>query len=169
MDTRIVDFMKVAAAIGAVSFWWLQSQAAAASPDACSLLTQAEVGAALGVAVDPGERLSPTETRFCTWHEQGRKQSRNVRIDFITERQYEIGKTPIPNVIKTPEGGIGDEAYFSKARGMVFNLSVRKGTTYFRVMARSNAEAFVKSNDAANDEKDKEIDRVIARALLRKL
>ena len=39
------------------------------------MLTPAEVGAALGVAVGAGERLTPTETRFCTWHEQGKKQA----------------------------------------------------------------------------------------------
>ncbi len=145
------------------------SQAAGGTPDACAMLTPAEVGAALGVAVGPGERLMPSEMRFCTWHEQGKKQSRNVRIDFISERQYEMGKTPIADVVKTPERGIGDDAYFSKVKGMVFTLSVRKGTICFRVMARSNPQAFVKANDAAIDEKDKDIDRTLARAILRKL
>ncbi len=169
MDARPTVVLVMAAALGVASTWLPGSQAAAASLDACAMLTPAEVAAALGVAVVAGERLTPTETRFCTWHEQGKKQARNVRIDFITERQYEIGKTPLPNVVTSAEGGIGDDAYFSKAKGMVFNLSVKKGATYFRVMARSNAEAFVKANDAAIDEKDKDIDRTIARAILKRL
>jgi hypothetical protein len=169
MGARVTAVLASATALCVATTCLHESRAAAASPDACAMLTAAEVGAALGVAVDAGERVTPTETRFCTWHEQGEKQNRNVRIDFISERQYEIGKTPLPNVVKTAEGGIGDEAYFSKAKGMVFNLSVKKGATYFRVMARSNADAFAKSNDATNDEKDKEIDRTIARAILKKL
>jgi hypothetical protein len=145
------------------------SAALAASPDACALLTPADISTVLGVEVGPGERLMPTETRFCTWHEQGKKQNRNVRVDFISDRQYEMGKTPLPNVVKTPESGIGDDAYFSKVKGMVFTLSVMKGSTFFRVAARSSAEAFAKANDAANDDKDKDIDRAIARAILKKL
>jgi hypothetical protein len=156
MHARPTLVLLIATALGVASTCLPVPQAAAASLDACAMLTPAEVGAALGVAVDAGERLTPTETRFCTWHEQGKKQARNVRIDFITERQYEIGKTPGPNMVKSAEGGIGDDAYFSKAKGMVFNLSVKKGATYFRVMVRSNSQAFVKANDAVIDEKDKD-------------
>jgi hypothetical protein len=79
------------------------------------------------------------------------------------------GKTPLPSVTKTPESGVGDEAYFPKAKGMVFNLSVKKGGTYFRVMARSNPEAFAKTNTPAVDQKDREIDLAIARAIVKKL
>jgi hypothetical protein len=138
----------------------------AAAPDACAVLSQAEIGAALGVAVDAGEPLAATN---CTWHEQGNKQRRNVRISLISAQQYEIGKTSIPSIIKTPEPGLGDDAYFSKGKGMVYNLSVKKGAHYFRVAARTNAEALAKANDAANDEKDKNTDRLIARAILKKL
>ncbi len=169
MAIRMTAILAMATALGAASTCLPGAQAAAAALDACSLLTSAEVAAALGVAVDAGERLTPTETRFCTWHERGNQHGRNVRINFITQQQYEVGKTPVPNVVKTPESGIGDDAYFSKAQGMVFNLSVKKGTTYFRVMARSNPEAFVKGNDSGIDENDKNIDRTIARAVLKKL
>lgn len=155
--------------LGSASTCLIGCQAAAATPDACSMLTAAEVAAALGAAVDAGERLTPTDTRFCTWQEQGNQHRRNVRIDFISEQQYEIGKTPLPSMSKTAESGIGDDAYFSKAKGMVYNLSVKKGMTYFRVMARSNGEALAKANDAAIDEKDKDIDRTIARLILKKL
>ena len=148
----------------------LSQQASAASPDACALLDQAEVSAALGVAVGPGERMTPTETRFCTWHEQGNDRRRNVRVSVITEQTYRVGQTPISSlVVNTPESGIGDEAYFSKSKGMVYVLSVKKGGNFFRVQARSNAEALAKANDAGNDDKDKEIDRAIARAIVKKL
>ena len=144
--------------------------AAAASPDACALITQAEVGAALGVAVGPGEYLMPSDTRFCSWHEQGNGQRRNSRVSVITEQQYQVGKTPVSSlVVNTPEAGIGDEAYFSKSKGVVYILSVKKGAKYFRVQARTNAEAFGKANDAANDAKDMDADRTIARVVLKDL
>ncbi len=149
----------------------LSQGAVGASPEACGVLTQSEVTAALGVAVDAGERLMPNDMRFCTWREHGkdRMQARNVQVSFISERQYDVGKTPVPSITKTPESGLGDEAYFSKGKGMVFNLSVKKGDSYFRVMVRSNPDVLVKGSSAASDEKDKEIDRAIAREILKKL
>jgi hypothetical protein len=144
----------------------LQSPAGAASPlDACALLTQAEVSAALGVDVDPGERLVPTEPRFCTWREHGKdeRRARNVRISFLSEQDFKGGKPSHLEKTSTFETGIGDEAYFSKATGMVFLLSVRKGDTFFRVQARSNPNA------RPADRKDQEIDRTLALALLKKL
>lgn len=169
MGARQAAVMIIATVLGGAGACLIGSRAVAAPPDACAMLTQVEVATALGVAVGPGERLMPTDTRFCTWHEHGNDQRRNVRINFITQQQYEVGKTPLPNVVKTTEAGIGDEAYFSKAKGMVFNLSVKKGVTFFRVMARSNAQALVKANDEAIDAQDKDIDRTIARAILKKL
>ena len=160
----------IATAVIGVGACLFSLQGAAASPDACALLGQAEVAAALGVAVGPGEHLMPTDTRFCSWHEQGNGQRRNVRVGVITDQQYHAGKTPISSlVVNTPEAGLGDEAYFSKAKGMVYNLTVKKGDRYFRVQARSNVDALAKANDAASDEEDKDIDRNIARAILKKL
>jgi hypothetical protein len=93
-----------------------------------------------------------------------------VKVSVLTEQQYQLPKsiTSGPSV-NTPETGIGDEAYFSKSKGMVYILSVKKGANYIRVQARSNADALAKANDAANDEKDKDIDRAIAREILKKL
>jgi hypothetical protein len=72
-------------------------------------------------------------------------------------------------VTKTPQAGLVEDAYFSKAKGMVFNLSVKKGATFFRVQTRSNPNAFVKSNTGAVDQKDKEIDLAVARAVIKRL
>jgi len=171
MNSHRVALIAVVLSAGAASAMAPAGVDAAGSPDACALLSQAEIGAMLGVAVDPGERLLPNEPRFCTWREHGKDpmKARNVRLSLLSDREYNIGKTPLPTVTRTPESGLGDEAYFSKAKGMVFNLSVRKGTTYFRVQARSNPEAFAKSNTDAIDQKDKEIDLAVARALIKKL
>ena len=164
--------LKVTATVVAAACLVRSPSAGAAAPaEACALLTQAEVSAALGVAVDAGQPLAPTEKRFCTWHEQGKDplSGRNVEVNYLTDQQYERGKVPIEKVTKTPESGIGDDAYFSKAHGMVSVLSVKKGGTYFRISARTNPHAFSKSNTAENDEKDMEVDRAVARAILKKL
>lgn len=45
----------------------LSSPASAAANDACSLLTPAEVGAALGTAAGAGDPITPTDHKVCTW------------------------------------------------------------------------------------------------------
>ncbi len=169
VDTRRTAAPIIAALFAVAGTCFYSSASIAASPDACGILTQAEMSALLGVAVAPGERIMPTETRFCTWHEEGNGQRRNAKISFVSQQQYDAGKTPFPSVVTTTEAGIGDEAYFSKPKGMVNSLSVKKGSNFFRVAVRTNAEAFGKANDAAIDAKDKDVDRAIARAVLKKL
>lgn len=170
MNIRQTSAQIIVAFLGGAGACLLSNQAMASPADACALISQAEVGTALGVAVGPGEHLTPTQTSYCTWHEEGNEKRRNVKVSVLTEQQYQLPKsmTSGPSV-NTPETGIGDEAYFSKTKGMVYILSVKKGANYIRVQARSNADALAKSNDAANDEKDKDIDRAIAREILKKL
>lgn len=117
------------AASGAMIGLLWASAVAAASPDACAVLTQTEVAAALGVPVGAGERPVPNETDFCTRHEQGKNnmEARFVAISFLAEETYRMRKMMLKN--NTPEGGIGDEAYFSKEKGMVSTLTVKKGGT----------------------------------------
>ena len=50
-----------------------------------------------------------------------------LRINFTTARSFDIGITPIPGYTKTPESGIGDDAY-SAVGGGVVTLSVKKGS-----------------------------------------
>jgi hypothetical protein len=171
MNPHRVALMAAVLTAGAFSAMAPAVVGAAGLPDACALLSQAEIGAMLGVVVDPGERLMPNEPRFCTWREHGKDplKARNVRLSLLSDREYNIGKTPLPTVTRTPESGLGDEAYFSKAKGAVFNLSVKKGATCFRVQARSNPAALVKSNTDAIDQKDREIDLAVARAVIKKL
>lgn len=147
------------------------SAAAAASPDACAVVTQTEVAAALGVPVGAGERIVPGDTTVCTWHEQGKNQvqARFVTIAFLEAQAYQMRKM-VPSLNNTPESGIGDDAYFSKDKSMPFpTLTVKKGGTYFEVtaVAHDRASAGGKGDDL--DQKDKEVDRAIARLIVKKL
>jgi hypothetical protein len=148
---------------------------AAPAGDACKLLTQAQVSSALGVEVEPGAVRLPGHPEFCIWREHGQSAAlaRNVQVSLLTERQYEVGKTPLPNIPKTPEGGIGDDAYFAKTPGIGYILTVKKGATYFRVEARPiPGFSHQKGSDAAEqalDEKYKAVERAIASDILEKL
>jgi hypothetical protein len=144
------------------------SAVAAAPPNACAILTQSEVAAALGVPVGTGERIVPDQTDFCTWREQGKNQTQAgfVAISFLLEQAYQMRKVMLKS--NTPAGGIGDEAYFSKEKGMVPTLTVKKGGTYFEVTAQSRGASGGSKGDDL-EQKDKEIDLAIARLILKKL
>jgi hypothetical protein len=145
--------------------------AVVSSSDACSLLTQAEVSTALGVTLDPGERPVPTETHICIWREHGKDQmrARNVRISLLNAGDFKGGRPSPLLKASTPEIGVGEEAYFTKAIGMVYLLSVKKGDVYFRVQARSNPDALPAASTADTDRRDQEIDRALAQVVLKKL
>ena len=61
-----MTFKLAAVAIVALGAAALSSPASAAN-DACTLLTPAEVGAALGTAAGAGEPITPTDHKVCTW------------------------------------------------------------------------------------------------------
>jgi len=143
----------------------------AAGSDACALLSAAEIGAIVGAPMDPGVPITPTMTQYCSFNETGKGPGagRNAQISIIDEHKFTVGKTPIGSLVKTPESGIGDDAYWTKPPGMVYNLSVKKGNSYFRVQSRTNKDALAKGNTPALDEQDKAADRKLAQAIIKKL
>jgi hypothetical protein len=165
--------MNATARIGAVAVLTLLvcAGAHAAGKNACALLSASEVGTIVGAPMDPGVPLTPTTPQYCSFNETGKGAGtgRNAQISIIDERVYTAGKTPISGIDKSPESGLGDEAYWSKARGMVYVLSVRKGSNFFRVQSRTNKDALAKSNTPALDEQDKSADRKLALEILKKL
>jgi len=54
-------------------------------------------------------------------------------LSLKTTEAFNIGKTPIKGIIKTPVSGIGEEAYYTTASGLGTNLSVRKGDVAFNI------------------------------------
>ena len=111
------------------------SRAAYAAPetDPCSLLTQQQVGAALGTNVEAAHRVAP---RLCEWSAPNQPNSINakkVAITISNERAYGFAKTPVVSDVKaTPASGICDDAVYSLAAGTA-SLYVKKGTSYFVV------------------------------------
>jgi hypothetical protein len=112
------------------------SQPASAAPDPCSLLTPAQVSAALGVTVGAGQSLGAAG---CYWRGSGQAADKKVSISILTMQGFAIGKTPVPDTEKPPVSGIGDEAYykyFAEPRYdkiKVVDLDVKKGNTAFGI------------------------------------
>jgi len=145
-----------------------------ASGDACKLLTAAQVSTVLGVQVDEGAYTIPGHPQFCVWREHGKPQmtAQNVQVHFLTARQFEAPKTG--RFANGAESGLGDETYWADTPGFGFSLSVKKGSTYFRVQSRPIPEGMARKSDTSADkakweEKEKTVEKAIAAEVLRKL
>jgi hypothetical protein len=139
--------------------------------DACALLTAPQISTALGASVGPGKPILPNHTTVCTWLERGVPEGteRNVSVSLMAPKSFEIGKTPMTGITKTPVSGLGDDAYFVEAHGMAAGLSVRKGDTCFQIRARSNPQWFKTGKTPESEAKDQAVDRALALEILKKL
>jgi hypothetical protein len=112
------------------------SRVACAAPpaDACSLLTPAQVSAALGVAVGSGKAVgAPT----CQWSESGKGMlGKSVELDIVGPMgnltpvdRFNTIKTPLPvkGIVKTPISGLGDDAVYVTRNAIDASLAVKKG------------------------------------------
>jgi hypothetical protein len=109
------------------------STTAAPSGDACSLLTQANVSAVLGVSVGPGSHVTPTFLTTCTWAQPGSPTigNKNVVLSLKSADAFDMGRKLVKSPT-TPVRGIGDDAYYTEY-GKRPNLSVKKGNVAFNV------------------------------------
>jgi hypothetical protein len=109
------------------------SAAAQSASDACSLLTQAQVSAAVGAQVGAGVWMTPSFKATCNWSAPG------IIVTLMTEGTdaFQTGKTPIsPSMSIVPASGIGDDAYYVVIRTAV-TLFTRKGSTAFKTTVYS--------------------------------
>ena len=106
--------------------------AAQAPKPPCTLLTPAQVAAALGVKdVAAG---APIGNTGCQWVSQDKALHAFVTLSFWDPAGFPAMKAPLPNVTKTPAPGIGDDALYSTI-GKFTTLSVKKGGAVFLVKA----------------------------------
>lgn len=145
-----------------------------ASGDACKLLSTAQVSSVLGVQVDEGAYTLPGHSQFCVWKEHGKPDmvAQNVQVHLLTSRQYDAPK--MGPFSKGSESGLGDEAYWAYTPAIGFTLSVKKGSTYFRVQSRPIPQGVARKSDtpadkAKWDEKEKSVESAIASEVLKKL
>ena len=108
---------------------------------ACALLTAAQASAALGVDLDQGEPVFPASVGTCVWKQHGRQATgfAQVTVTLTDTGAFDVDKAPLQGVRKTPEPGLGDDAYFvelvaASSAGGAPTLSVKKGSVSFTVL-----------------------------------
>ena len=121
----------VIAAIFIVGAAMAPSANAAPADDACSLLTQAQVSAALGASVGAGSYVTPTFKKTCTWTVAGGAEYVTLMLEGLDA--YQAGKlAPVKTIVVTSISGIGDDAYYL-AVGNNVGLIVKKGNVAFKI------------------------------------
>jgi hypothetical protein len=127
----------------------LTSLAGAASPeDACSLLTQAQVNTAVGVAVGAGKYVTPQYRKTCTWTASDSTSGvKDVTLFVQAADAYEGGKALMQQAALMRAGqskqsnrfdtasaaGIGEDAYYTTMGYNYTALMVKKGNHAFKV------------------------------------
>ena len=113
--------------------------AARADTDACTLLTPAQVGAAVGVPVGKGEHVTPTFVKTCTWTPSGKSNVRAVTLNVQTAASYDGGKQMAHQMAATSKGkgavksaSVGEDGYYFIAGDQV-GLLVKKGGVSFKM------------------------------------
>ena len=130
-----IGLCAVTAAIFIVGAAMARSANAAPPDDACSLLTQAQVSAALSVSVGAGSYMG-TYKKTCTWKPASgiTPGAKYVTLELKGLDSYQAGKQmgQMKNVSVTSIGGIGDDAYYLGI-GPNVGLIVKKGNVSFKV------------------------------------
>lgn len=113
---------------------------AAPPKDACTLLTAAQVSAALGVSVEAGKTVDKS---ICEWSQQGAALRGKTVLLTILEPignltpvdRFNAAKMPLPvkGITKTPVSGLGDDAVYGGNNFRVA-LTVKKGNSAFEIM-----------------------------------
>src|SRR6476660_4540012 len=115
----------------------LVSCTAFAAGEACLLIAQTQVSAALEIPVNPGTPISRPST--CQWIGKGRFATLTIMQPLAGKSpidRFNAGKTSnVPGITVEPVSGVGDEAfyvYFSGTR-RALGLVVRKGSAAFEI------------------------------------
>ena len=99
---------------------------AAPAPAPCTLLTPAQVTAALGSPFGPGE---PIGTTGCSWTSQ--KPHVIVTVSLWPPTEWDRMKAgPLPGTQIAPASGLGDDAFYASIAQYVV-LYVKKGATVY--------------------------------------
>ncbi len=113
-----------------------------ASVDACSLVRQEEMTAAVGFPVNPGEHMPfRTMLNFCTWLQvqvpqpAGLRQAQiklELKVMPFNAGLFELGKNITGKDGVTNVSDLGDDAYFARM-GVMTLLNVKKGAVNVQV------------------------------------
>jgi hypothetical protein len=108
----------------------LGARTAAAQATPCSLLTSAQITAAVGVSVGSAQPIANTG---CSWS----APHIIVTVSLWDGSKWDRMKAPFPGAERSPISGLGDDAFFTTmgpASGKQFvTLSVKKGATAYLI------------------------------------
>jgi len=141
-----MDSPRITALMAAVAVLSPNAGAAAGSlagPDACTVLTAAQVSAVLGVHVAPGQHVVPDAHSSCGWAAPGDPSlgAKKLVLTLMSARGFETGKTPVKSATKVVARAVGDEAYYITTPPFGTALSVKTGGSYFQVRISGFPEA----------------------------
>ena len=109
-----------------------------AETDACTLLTPAQVGAAVGEPVKDGTHVTPTFLKTCTWTPANKSKVMAVTLNLQTAAFYDGGKQQTALAAAATKGaamkpaGVGDDSYYY-VTGDQAMLWAKKGGASFKV------------------------------------
>jgi hypothetical protein len=110
------------------------STRAATDPDACTLLTEDQVSAAIETKSQPGQHAGKSSTKSCIWSDDPNHgvDHRRVTLSITSLTGFNVGKT-VKQATAEPVSGLGDDAYYMIYTGDAPTLVVRKGDSAFNV------------------------------------
>jgi hypothetical protein len=121
-----------------LSFGVALPSTARAETDACTVLTPAQIGSAVGVPVSEGQHVTPTFVKTCTWTASGSSKVKAVTLYLQTAASYDGGKQMAGQMAASAKGAafkpasVGDDGYYFVAGDQV-GLLVKKGGVSFKV------------------------------------
>ena len=129
----MVAVLIIAAMTGSFTF--------ADSPDACLLLTQAQVSGAVGVAFGAGTHVTPEFLQTCTWTPTtSPKDIKAVTLNIqpgdtydSSKKHVELAATAVKGTQVKPTNGIGDDAYYMTTGPGIMQLFFKKETLAFKI------------------------------------
>jgi hypothetical protein len=85
---------------------------AATDPDACSLLAEDQVSAAIEAKSQTGQHGGKTSTKTCIWSDEAKISTdhRRVTLSITTLTGFNVGKS-VPRTTADPVAGLGYDAY----------------------------------------------------------
>lgn len=104
--------------------------------DACTLLTAAQVGAAVGFQVGEGTHVTPTFVKTCTWTGSNSTGVQFVTLNLQSGPFFDGAKKQATMMSVTgtavKPAGVGDDSYYL-VQGPQVALWVKKGGSSFKV------------------------------------
>jgi hypothetical protein len=108
----------------------LASRTAAAQAAPCSLLTSAQVTAAVGVSVGAAQSIAGTGCQWSAPHML-------VTVSLWDGNKWDKMKAPVTGMNRTPVSGLGDDAFYttmgSASSKQFVTLSIKKGSTAYLI------------------------------------